>query len=361
MKTKKIRILVVDDSALMRKIISDIVLAQEDMELAGTAYNGEDALGKIKSLSPDVVTLDLEMPKLDGISTLRTIMAGDPLPVIIISSYTQRGSEKTMEALNHGAVDFVAKPLTGTVDTIEELRKVLPGKIRGASGARLYPGRISYPGAIPGKKRGDGKEAEVVVAIGASTGGPRAIEEILKELPADLPAATIITQHMPAGFTASLAQRLDRISNLRVKEAQEGDLLLEGKALIAPGGFHLKVRNGKVVIDSGCKVNHVQPAVDVMLESLVRLPLPVVAVILTGMGHDGKKGVQLLKSNKEETVIVMAQDPLTAVVKGMPEAVIKTGHCDYIEQLSAMSRQIVNQVHSLKRNNYKTDTLPDPV
>ncbi|NLI69835.1 MAG: chemotaxis response regulator protein-glutamate methylesterase [Firmicutes bacterium] len=359
MKTKKIRVLVVDDSALMRKIISDIVCKQDDMELAGTAYDGENALKKIKLLSPDVVTMDLEMPKLDGISTLKTIMARDPLPVIIISSYTQRGSEKTMEALIHGAVDFVAKPLTGIGDTIEELKKVLPAKIRGASGARLYSGRLRYPGAIPRKKRGDKQEAEVVVAIGASTGGPRAIEEILKELPADLPAATLITQHMPAGFTASLAQRLDRISNLAVKEAQEGDLLLEGEVLIAPGGFHLKVKDRKIVIDSGCKVNHVRPAVDVMFESLVWLPLPVVAVVLTGMGHDGKKGVQLLKNNKKEKVIVMAQDPLTSVVKGMPEAVIKTGHCDSIEQLSAMSTQIVNQVYSLKRNNCKTDTLSD--
>ncbi len=357
MNTKRIRILVVDDSALMRRIISDIVQAQNDMELVGTAYNGEDALRKIKRLSPDVVTMDLEMPKLDGISTLKIIMAEDPLPVIIISSYTQRGSEKTMEALAHGAVDFVAKPLTGTDDTIEALRKVLPDKIRGAFGARLYSGLRKHPfrRVLPEEKTSGEQEADIVVAIGASTGGPRALEDILKEFPADFPAATIITQHMPAGFTASLAKRLDRISNLKVKEAEEGDRLLEGEALIAPGGFHLKVIDKKIVIDSSPKVNHVRPAIDVMLESLVCLPVPVIAVILTGMGRDGKKGVQYLKSNKKETVVVMAQDPHTSVVKGMPEAVINTGHCDSIEQLSAMPAQIINWVQKLK-NEYKTDT-----
>lgn len=358
MNTKRIRILVVDDSALMRRIISDIVLAQDDMEMVGIAHNGEDALRKIKQLSPDVVSMDLEMPKLDGISTLKIIMAENPLPVIIVSSYTQRGSEKTMEALSHGAVDFVAKPLAGGSDaTIEKLKGILPEKIRGAFGARLYSGLRKHPPrrVFLAEKMSGEREADIVVAIGASTGGPRALEEIFRELPADFPAATIITQHMPAGFTASLAKRLDRLSNLKVKEAMEGDRLLEGEALIAPGGFHLKVIDRKAVIDTGPKVNHVRPAIDVMFESLVSLPVPIVAIVLTGMGCDGAKGVQCLKNNKREAVAVMAQDPHTSVVKSMPQAVINTGHCDSVVQLPSMPIQIINWVQKLKAE-YIPDT-----
>lgn len=352
-KKREIRVLVVDDSALLRKIIGDIVREQPDMELAGTAFNGEDALHKIKLYSPDVITMDLEMPRLDGISTLQKIMAEDPLPVIIISSYTQQGSEKTMEALACGAVDFAAKPLSGRRDeTIGSLKAILPEKIRAAAVARLSPlvkkqtTTVSSPaGAKPIKD----KEASAVVAIGASTGGPRALEEIIRQFPADLPAAVLITQHMPAGFTTSLANRLDRISSISVKEARQDDHLLEGVALVAPGDYHIRVSNNRIVLDKGPKVNHVRPAIDVMIESLAGLPYNVVAVILTGMGRDGLVGVKTLKQGKNETVILV-QDPETAVVKGMPEAVIKGGYSDAVVQLPGISTQIMYWLQKLKED-----------
>ena len=341
----KIRVLVADDAALMRRIIGDIIQSEEDLELVGTAFNGEDALGKIKLYKPDVVTLDLEMPKLDGISTLQRIMSEDPIPVIVISSYTQQGSDKTMEALSCGAVDFVAKPLSGRrEETLGKLREVLPEKIRTASVARLQilqkRERPKVDKAVSEPKLFPQKESGFIVAIGASTGGPRALDEILRSLPADIPAGVLITQHMPAGFTASLAERLNRISPLTVREAKNGDVVLDGVALIAPGGYHLKVVNKKIVLDEGVKVNHVRPAVDVMIESMAGSSYGIVAVILTGMGKDGVSGVKALKAKNKETV-VLVQDPQTAVVKGMPEAVIKAGFSDFVVPLSDVSKEVL--------------------
>ena len=423
---KIIRVLVVDDTALMRRIIGDIVQEQQGMELVGTAFDGENALRKIELFKPDVVTMDLEMPRLDGISTLKRIMSENPLPVIFISSHTRQGSEQTMEALANGAVDFVPKPEKGLRGKdVDHFKELLPQKIMIASAAklgRLAGGKekgtepspkgvhqvdqppsarqrgIQLPGGQDEKRRqaqqkkltqqpsdttlpprlqdivqapsGDEKgqsgrerynnigqgvgnrEAEVVVAIGASTGGPKSLEEVLHHLPADLPAAVLICQHMPAGFTKSLAKRLDKISPLQVKEAWEGAPLLEGTVLLAPGDYHLKVKGQEITLDSGPKVNHVRPAVDVMLKSLVSQPFSVIGVILTGMGKDGAEGVKKLKARGGRDVFLV-EDPDTAVVRGMPEAVIASGCCDKILSHPELSQQVISLAQLLKESKQK--------
>jgi two-component system chemotaxis response regulator CheB len=349
---KKIRVLVVEDSALMRRIIGDIIREQPDMEVAATARNGLEALAKIETAQPQVITLDLEMPRLGGLETLRKIMVLNPLPVIMVSSHTQEGSESTMKVLSAGAVDFIAKPVMATLEeSITELRAVLPDKIRAAASAR--PEIILSSGPlqpVPHKKPVERPEhpARVVVAIGASTGGPKALETIFSAFPADLPAAVLLSLHMPPGFTMTFANRLDTISRLQVQEAFGGAPVLEGQALVAPGGYHLKLRRDKVVLDTGPKVNFVRPSVDVMLESLCDYPRPVIAVILTGMGRDGAAGADRLKQRKEDTVILV-QDPATAVIPGMPEAVMQQAACDAVVPLEEMAPEIARHALRLSR------------
>ncbi len=367
-KTKQhIRVLVVDDSAFMRKIIGDIVEQHPEMELAGTARNGEEALRKREKIDPDIMTMDLEMPRLDGISSLKQLMAKNPLPVIIVSSHTFEGSEITLEALNAGAVDFVPKP-TGlkSGETLEELKKTLPLKIKAAATARLdivshretakvTREKEQIPAA---QKEAKQEEAKVVVAMGASTGGPRALEEVLNKLPASLPAAVMITQHMPSGFTSSFARRLDAASPFRVKEAVNGDKLYEGRVYVAPGNYHLVLdKNGRTLLDRGERVHHVRPAFDVMLESLIDSPYEVVAVVLTGMGKDGSLSTRKLKKQKSLSCVIV-QDPATAVVKGMPEAVISSGSSDIIAPLSGISSEIVQWARKLKEGIKKSAREP---
>ena len=272
MRGKKIKILVVDDSAFMRKFLGDIIHSDSELELVGTARNGEDALHKKNILKPDVMTLDVEMPKLNGLETLRRLMETEPLPVIMVSSYTRKGSEITLEALSAGAVDFVAKPSLFKGESAEELKTILPKKIKAAAEARLYPAEKSLPETPvkPSHYSSEGRVLRYVVAIGASTGGPRALEDIMRGFPGDLPAALMITQHMPPGFTESLAKRLDRVSKLKVSEARDGEKILPGQAYVAPGGYHLLVKAGQTVLSSTPPVQHVRPSVDVMMESIAQ-------------------------------------------------------------------------------------------
>jgi two-component system chemotaxis response regulator CheB len=349
---KKIRVLVVEDSTLMRRIIGDIISEQPDMEVVATAGNGLEALAKIETAQPQVITMDLEMPRMGGLDTLRKIMALNPLPVIMVSSYTQEGSEATMKALSAGAVDFIAKPVMASVeDTMAELRAILPDKIRAAASARTEMIVTSSPFQPPAPKRTverPEQAARVVVAIGASTGGPKALETIFSAFPADLPAAVLLCLHMPPGFTMTFANRLDSLSRLQVQEAFEGAPLLEGQALVAPGGYHIKLRGDKIVLDAGPKVNFVRPSVDVMFESLCDYPRPVIAVILTGMGRDGAAGAARLKQSKEDTVILV-QDPATAVIPSMPEAVMQQAACSAVVPLKDMAAEITRHVLCLSR------------
>jgi two-component system chemotaxis response regulator CheB len=337
MEEKNLKILVVDDSAFMRKFIGDIIQSDSEMELVGTARNGEDALRKIAIYKPDVITLDVEMPGLNGLDTLKRIMEQTPLPVIMVSSLTQRDSKITIEALAAGAIDFITKPSLVKGENAEEIRRLLPLKIKAAAGARLgaYKNPVCFEEKL--KKTGpSGRLARKIVAIGASTGGPRALEEVLKGFPADLPAAVLITQHMPAGFTDSLSKRLDRISPLRVEEAANGESILESKAYVAPGGFHLLVTsNGTTLLSNSAPVNYVRPSADLMMETAAEVFGPsVVGVVLTGMGRDGAEGMARIKEKGGKTVV---QDPNTAVIPGMPQAVIKRGSADMIVSLERVA------------------------
>jgi len=326
---KKVKVLVVEDSALMRRIIGDIIRDHKELDLLATARDGLDALNKIKSHKPDVITMDLEMPRLDGLETLKRIMTDTPLPVIMISSHTSVGSESTLKALDAGAVDFIAKPDFGSSDeTVDELKNVLPQKIIAASTAKV--GLVSTPQITAPQKTDDlpaptvhrHKAARTILAIGASTGGPKALEAFFKVLPVDFPAAILLSQHMPPGFTLSFSQRLNMISPLQIKEAKDGDPLLAGQALIAPGGFHVVVKKGLVHLDSGPKVNYVRPSIDVMLESLAFCEQRLMVVIMTGMGKDGAAGARIVREKKPDTIF-MAQAPSTSLIPSMPDALLK--------------------------------------
>lgn len=308
------------------------------MELVGTARNGEDALRKIAIYKPDVITLDVEMPGLNGLDTLKRIMEQTPLPVIMVSSLTQRGSKITIEALAAGAIDFITKPSLVKGESAEEIRRLLPLKIKAAAGARLgaYKDPVCFEEKKVKKTGPSGRLARKIVAIGASTGGPRALEEVLKGFPADLPAAVLITQHMPAGFTDSLSKRLDRICPLKVAEAANGESILESKAYVAPGGFHLLVaKDGTTLLSSSAPVNYVRPSADLMMETAAEVFGPsVVGVVLTGMGRDGAEGMARIKEKGGKTVV---QDPNTAVIPSMPQAVIKKGSADMIVSLERVA------------------------
>lgn len=349
-----IKVLVTDDSAFMRKVITDILNRDPAIQVVDTARNGQEALEKIKRHEPDVVTLDVEMPVMDGISALQQIMRDNPRPVIMLSSLTQEGAELTLKALHEGAVDFVAKPSGNISLDIEKVAADIIQKVKIA--AQTKPGRISTSAAyqmppvtaFPAKKPSavDGR-LEKVVMIGTSTGGPKALHDVIPRLPADLNAAVLLVQHMPPGFTRSLAERLDQMSPLRVKEAEHGEEVLPGTVYIAPGDFHLlfqsRVEAGRkrlyVELSKSSPVNGHRPAVDPMLFSLGDnfWSQQMVAVIMTGMGSDGAQGLAYIKDRGGRTI---AEDQSSCVVFGMPKAAIATGKVDRIVPLSGIAQEI---------------------
>ncbi len=340
-----LKVLVVDDSALMRKIITEMLNSCPEIEVVGTARNGIDALEKIVKYKPHVVTLDLEMPEMDGITALKFIMQNFPVPVIMLSSLTQRGSEATLEALSLGALDFIPKP-SGTISLdLHKVRDELICKIKAAVRARILTPKVELNPVLCQTPKNLKKVplgmAQKVVAIGSSTGGPRALENILTSLPADLPAGILITQHMPKGFTNSLAERLDRICLLKVKEAENGDLLKAGQVLIAPGDYHLKIDGDRrVQLNRGAPVQHVRPSIDVMMLSLSRIfRNNMVGVVLTGMGKDGTVGMKAIKEAGGRTIV---QDKSTSVIFSMPNSVIKEGYADIISPLPLIASKIIS-------------------
>ena len=350
MKKAPFKVMVVDDSAFMRKVLREIIQQDSALEYVGMARNGRDALAKLKGLKPDVLTLDLEMPVLNGLDTLKIIMAENPVPVVMVSSYTQKGSEMTIEALAAGAVDFIPKPSTWEGEQADEIRRLLPLKIKKAAGARLQAIPFSDEprvDVVEGEEQLERKGSPVVsrgmdriVAIAASTGGPRALEEVLKGLPADLPAAVFITQHMPPRFTRSLAERLDRVSQIKVKEASPGDEIRNGEVYVAPGGYHLLARHdGTIFLSNAVTVNHVRPSADVMMESVAEIfGAAVIGVVLTGMGRDGAAGMVRIKERGGRTIV---QDPSSAVLSGMPRAVLQRDSADEVLSLNRIAAAIV--------------------
>lgn len=353
-----IRVLVVDDSAFMRRVISEAIAAEPDMEVAGQATNGLDALVKVEQLQPDVVTLDVEMPEMDGLTALRHLMARYPRPVVMLSSLTQAGAVTTIRALTIGAVDFVGKPSGSISLDFHRVREELVAKVRVAATARVSgPGpqtrRTPTPSApaVPAAPRpvaspaiarprlSGGAQFDRLVVIGSSTGGPRALGTVVPGLPDDGHTAYIIVQHMPAGFTRSLAERLDGSSPLHIREAAAGDVLTAGTALVAPGDYHLRLSPAGVVeLDQGPRIHGVRPSVDVSLFSIARhFGDRTVAAILTGMGSDGAAGAA---SVREAGGYVLAEDESTCVVWGMPRAVVEHGGADRVVPLDGMASAI---------------------
>ncbi|MGM0652341.1 MAG: chemotaxis-specific protein-glutamate methyltransferase CheB [Bacillota bacterium] len=349
---RKIRVLVVDDSALMRRILSDIINDHNQLELVDIARDGLDALKKIKYHNPDVVTMDIDMPHLNGLETLERLMSENPVPVIMISSHTKAGSKVTMKALEKGAVDFIAKPLKiPPKESITELEMLLPQKIIVASSARVELVPVKKTPSIVRVeerelKRIRKQKAEVIVAIGASTGGTNVLEAVFNEFPADLPAAFVVSQHMPSGFTSFFADRLNRLSQMQIKEAEAGDVLFKGRALVAPGDYHMLIKKDVVALDQGPKINYVRPSIDVMLESLINCSQKVIVIIMTGMGKDGASGAAMLNEYKEDTVI-MVQDPARSLISGMPEALLNSVDCDYKLAPEKIAGQITRCVKNL--------------
>lgn len=340
-----VRVLVVDDSAFMRFSITQHLNGRAGIQVVGSARDGQEALELIPSLQPDVVTLDVEMPRLDGISTLREIMVHFPRPVVMLSSLTREGAVTTIQALTLGAVDFITKP-ERQLD-IQTVMDEAAAKIVRAANARVKPFPLIRPAAQPKpaveKAVRPLKSGEPIVLIGSSTGGPRALNEVVPALPAGLPAAVVIVQHMPAGFTHSLAERLNGQSKLLVREAQPGDRLMVGQALLAPGGFHMVLdENEQVALNQNPPVHGVRPAIDVTLTSLVqRYGKRVVSVILTGMGSDGTNGCVLLHSLGGT---VIAEHESTCVVWGMPRSVLEKQAVDVVVPLPNVADAIQKAV-----------------
>lgn len=323
------KVLIVDDSAFMRFSVSKQLNEHPEIAVVGVANHGEDALKVIPELQPDVVILDVEMPRMDGLTALRRIMADFPRPVIMFSSRTREGASETIQALMAGAVDFITKP--DNRSDVSGVMEEMTSKILSAARAKVHR-LAARRWTDPAPRRANRPEGMIrayqgttpVVLIGASTGGPGALNEIIPALPADFPSPVLIVQHMPAGFTRSLSERLDSFSSLRVREAKHDDPLMVGQALIAPGGFHMTVgENDRIALNRNATVHGVRPAVDVTLTSLVRrFGGNVVAAILTGMGSDGRYGSFLLYNDGG---CVIAEHESTCVVWGMPRSVVEAG------------------------------------
>lgn len=335
-----IKVLVVDDSALIRSLLSEIVKAEPDMQLVGAAPDAFVARDMVRELQPDVITLDIEMPKVDGLTFLDRLMKAQPTPVIMISTLTEERADATLRALELGAVDFMAKPKVGVVSGIEHYRQLIVEKIRAASFARVTRRRTVAQGTTAARLMLN--STEKIIAIGASTGGTEAIKNVLLQLPANAPG-TVITQHMPPGFTRSYAKRLDALCALNVREAQGGERLLPGYAYLAPGDQHLLIeRSGAdycLRLNDGPLCSGHKPSVDVMFDSLAdSAGSNVVAALLTGMGKDGAQGMQALKRRGAYT---LAQDEASCIVFGMPREAIRLGVVDEVLDLDAMGVRIV--------------------
>lgn len=337
---KKIRVVVVDDSALVRGLLAEIINRQKDMECVGAANDPLVAREMIRELNPDVITLDIEMPKMDGIDFLSRLMRLRPMPVVMISTLTERGAEVTMRALELGAVDFVAKPRIGLADGINELATQIVEKVRVAASAHI---RRSSPPLTPGEQKPGGMlgraevlsvgrvSTEKLICIGASTGGTEAIKEILVRMPADAPGI-VITQHMPPGFTTSFAARLNGLCQITVQEAVQGARILPGHAYIAPGGKQFRVdksgANYVCVVEDGELVNRHKPSVEVLFRSIARVVgRNAYGIMLTGMGNDGAKAMKEMKDAGSYNYV---QDEASCIVFGMPREAILHGAADEV-------------------------------
>ncbi len=374
-RLQKSKLLVVDDSAFMRKLISDFFVGNPKVIVIGTARNGKDAIKKIRQLEPDVVTMDVEMPEMNGLDALKEIMMVCPVPVVMLSSTTRNGTDTTMLAMEYGAVDFIAKP-SGAISLdlhkiqdelirkVEHAAHVSITKLKKPIGTRrptsmvaahilpkvekkvaIMPQYAPYQPPQQSVKREWSRTSRKLVLIGTSTGGPRALQEVITKIPSDIQAPILIVQHMPAGFTKSLAARLDQLSEVKVKEAAHGDILQNGVAYIAPGGYHMKLR--KVGTSFGIVLDQTEPprsghrpSVDVMFEDVSKHhEFDKIAVIMTGMGYDGSKGLVALK--RTGNVMAIAESADTCIVYGMPKAAVETQLVDEVADVDDIAQSIM--------------------
>jgi two-component system chemotaxis response regulator CheB len=348
------RVVVVDDSALVRSLLTEIINRQPDMECVGAASDPYAAREMIRSTNPDVITLDVEMPRMDGLDFLARLMRLRPMPVVMVSTLTERGAEVTLRALELGAVDFVAKPRIGIADGLRLLAQDITEKVRIASKAHLR----RAPGMPPAVGEGAGRPAvaasplgrvstEKIVFIGASTGGTEATREVLTNLPADAPAV-LITQHMPPGFTRSYAARLDGLCRIRVAEAKDGERILPGHAYIAPGGLHLSVEKSGADyiarVQDGEPVNRHKPSVEVLFRSAARVVgRNAIALMLTGMGGDGARAMKEMRDAGSYNVV---QDEASCVVFGMPREAIAAGAAHEVLPLTQIAPRLIERLRS---------------
>lgn len=361
----KIRVLVVDDSAFMRKAISMMISDDPEIEVIGTATNGEEGVEKVFELAPDLVTMDIEMPRMDGLTALRKIMKEKPTPVMMVSSLTSDGAQATLEALDLGAVDFIPKQLSYVSLDIVKIKQELIAKIKhiknrknillaqyrsrqvsgiSAAAKRRQKSKKTLPGLTMPLASKTGKKKIRVVAVGVSTGGPPALQNVIPRLPKNFPVPILVVQHMPATFTKSLANRLDNLSALQVKEAEGGESLQNGMVYIAPGDKHMMVRrNGArhaIKLSNEPSDTLYKPSVDVMMNSVEdNYRGTTMGVIMTGMGHDG---LVAAKRVKKSGGIMIAQDEKTCVVYGMPRAIVEAGIADRISPIDRIAPDIVS-------------------
>jgi two-component system chemotaxis response regulator CheB len=340
--SEKIRVLVVDDSALMRKVIPQVLLRDPSIEVVGTAADGAIGLKKIEDLRPHVITLDLEMPRMDGIEALRQIVRKHRLPVIVVSAHSNRSAAITLRALSLGAFDFVTKPQEAASGRLEQIAAELALKIQVAASAgapkmiiTVASSKQKEPRPFSTRSRWPSR----VIAVGISTGGPAALQYLFAQLPSDFSGCLLVVQHMPEGFTEMFAQRLNESSAIEVKEAQSGDLLLAGRALVCPGNRHMKVRrmeHGDVaILVDHPRVNGHRPSVDVLFQSVAQeIGTRSIGVLMTGMGDDGAAGLGAIQAAGGHTI---AQSPDTCVVDSMPRAAIDRGFAARVAALPAIA------------------------
>jgi len=365
----KIRVLIADDSAFMRKVLHSILLAEPGFEVAGEARDGREAVSQSESLKPDVITMDINMPHLDGLQATEQIMSTNPRPIVVVSSESKEGAEITLKALQLGAIDFVAKPNSGVDLDMSSVRDELVRKLRVAAKVRVvrtasrtkvaHEVASSAPRTEPGPKtespraaaqpaKSSGKFPLVVIA--ASTGGPATLMKFLPAFPREFPGALLIVQHMPGTFTSQFSQQLSEACAVRVKEAEAGDILAPGTAYICPGSHHMRVSaTGRVTLDDGPRILGYRPCADVTLESAAEYAGPLsIGVVMTGMGNDGVRGAQAMKSVGG---YIIAQDEATSVIFGMNAEAIRNGAVDQvlpIENIFAAIEKRVLQVHGAK-------------
>ena len=356
--SRKIKVLIVDDSAIVRKLLGEALAQETDIEVVGTAPDPYVARDKVLALSPDVLTLDIEMPRMDGLTFLKKLMLFRPMPVIVISSLAKASCQAGVEALRAGAVEVMAKP--GGPYSVGELSVSLANKIRAAAASRIVRprGPVPQPVAPPPAATAGRCNPLAVIAIGASTGGTEAIEEILTSLPSDMPGI-VITQHIPSGFSLAFAERLNKLCAMRVAEAVDGDVVVPGLALIAPGNFHMLLRRAgevyRVTVKDGPMVCYQRPSVDVMFSSVAEAAgSNAVGVILTGMGSDGALGMKKMKSADASTI---AQDEASCVVFGMPKEAIRLGAVDRVVALPLVAQAIRSALASGVRSGTQHATI----